>query len=169
MAVCQVPSRTTLTVADHDCFAAQVYFTGPKNAEIGIIFFTDIFGVEFVNSQLVADSFGAQGYRTIVPDLFRGQPVPVDAPADFDYAAFSAANQPATIDPIIELTLNEIRTNTNIKRLGATGYCFGGRIVARFLGRDAGIIAGYTAHPSGTLPAEWAAVSGPLSIANAGT
>lgn len=39
----------------------RVYFTGPPRSNMGVLFLTDIFGVDFVNSQLVADSFGAQG------------------------------------------------------------------------------------------------------------
>ena len=40
---------------------ARVYFTGPADSTTGVLFLTDIFGVDFINSQLVADSFGAQG------------------------------------------------------------------------------------------------------------
>ncbi|KAF2220529.1 Alpha/Beta hydrolase protein [Elsinoe ampelina] len=145
----------------------QVYFSGPADSETGVLFLTDIFGINFINSQLVADSFGAQGYYTVMPDLFRGDPVPVDRPASFNITEWQSRNQPANIDPVIELALNEIRTNTNIKRLGVVGYCFGGKYVARFLGRNAGINAGYTAHPSNVAAAEWAAVNAPLSIANA--
>ena len=106
-------------------------------------------------------------YYTIIPDLFSGDPIPVDRPDDFDFEEWQTRHQPADIDPIIEAALDEIRTNTNIERLGVAGYCFGGKYVARWLGRDAGIRAGYTAHPSGATAGEWAAVSAPLSIANA--
>ncbi|PSK42028.1 Protein AIM2 [Elsinoe australis] len=139
----------------------------PAHSEIGVVFLTDIFGINFNNSQLVADSFGAQGYYTFMPDLFRGEPVPVDRPADFDFPGWQARNQPAAIDPIIDLTLQEVLGNTNVKRVGIVGYCFGGKYVARWLGRNAGIAAGYTAHPSNVAPEEWSAVTEPLSIANA--
>ncbi|KAF4555078.1 Hydrolase tropI-like protein 1 [Elsinoe fawcettii] len=151
------------TIADN----TRVYFSGPADSETGVLFLTDIFGVDFINSQLVADSFGAQGYYTVVPDLFRGDPVPVDRPPTFNITEWQSRNQPANIDPVIELTLNEIRTNTNIQRIGVVGYCFGGKYVARWLGRNAGIDAGYTAHPSNVSPEEWTAVTAPLSIANA--
>jgi len=42
---------------------ASAYFAvPPADTDYGIIFVTDIFGYEFVNSQLVADSFAANGY-----------------------------------------------------------------------------------------------------------
>lgn len=106
-----------------------------------------------------------------MPDLFRGDPVPLDRPADFDFAAWQARNKPAAIDPVIALTLADIAANTHITRLGVAGYCFGGKYVARWLegGRsEVPIVAGYTAHPSNVEAAEWAAVAAPLSIANAG-
>lgn len=107
-------------------------------------------------------------YYTLMPDLFHGNPVPVERPDTFNFTAWSTRHQPEDIDPIIETALNEIRTNTDIARLGIVGYCFGGKYVARWLGRnDTGIDAGYTAHPSGTTEAEWEGVSAPLSIANA--
>lgn len=93
--------------------------------------------------------------------------MPVDRPDTFNTTEWQSRNQPEDIDPVIEATLNEIRSNTNIERLGVVGYCFGGRYVARWLGRDAGINAGYIAHPSGATPEEWTAVAAPLSIANA--
>ncbi|PNS20032.1 Protein AIM2 [Sphaceloma murrayae] len=145
----------------------RVYFSGPADSETGVLFLTDIFGIDFINSQKVADSFGAQGYYTVMPDLFRGDPVPVDRPPTFNLTEWQSRNQPANIDPVIELTLNEIRSNTDIKRIGVVGYCFGGKYVARWLGRDAGINAGYTAHPSNVAPGEWSAVAAPVSIANA--
>ncbi|CAN8100444.1 unnamed protein product [Discula destructiva] len=146
----------------------QVYFTGPADAETGVLFLTDIFGINFINSQLVADSYGAQGYYTIMPDLFRGDPVPVDRASTFDFAGWQARNQPATIDPVIQRALDDITAHTSIKRLGVVGYCFGGKYVARWLGRGVpAIVAGYTAHPSNVAAAEWAAVGAPLSIANA--
>lgn len=104
-----------------------------------------------------------------MPDLFRGDPVPVDRPADYDLAGWQARNQPADIDPVIALTLADIAANTNIQRIGVVGYCFGGKYVARWLGRgEAAILAGYTAHPANVAAAEWAGVAAPLSIANAG-
>lgn len=104
-----------------------------------------------------------------MPDLFRGDPVPIDRPADYDFAGWQARNQPDNIDPVIALTLADILANTTIQRLGVVGYCFGGKYVARWLGRgEAAIVAGYTAHPSNVAAAEWAAVAAPLSIANAG-
>lgn len=104
-----------------------------------------------------------------MPDLFRGDAVPIDRPADYDLPGWLARKDPAAIDPIIQLTLDAIAATTSITRLGIVGYCFGGKYVARWLGRGVpSVAAGYTAHPSNVDAAEWAGVAAPISIANAG-
>jgi dienelactone hydrolase len=51
------------------------------------------------------------------------------------------------------------------KRIGAVGYCFGGKYVIRFLAQGRGVDAGFVAHPSFAESAEVEAIANPLSIA----
>lgn len=53
---------------------AQVYFTGPPDSETGVLFLTDIFGINFINTQLVADSYGARGF--VHPLSYRPSAIP---------------------------------------------------------------------------------------------
>lgn len=67
-----------------------------------------------------------------------------------------------------------MRSQYSCKKIGAVGYCFGGKYVARFLGttgssNNAMVDAGYTAHPSFVDEAEVKAITGPFSIAAAET
>jgi dienelactone hydrolase len=63
-----------------------------------------------------------------------------------------------------------MRTVYNIKKIGAVGYCFGGKYVVRHLRPDAGKIdIGYTAHPSFVEEAELIDMKGPLAISAAET
>ena len=67
-----------------------------------------------------------------------------------------------------------MRSEYSVKRIGAVGYCFGGKYVARFLGKvgadnNAVVDVGYTAHPSFVDEEELQAMNGPLSIAAAET
>jgi len=41
-----------------------------------VIFLSDIFGVDLVNTKLVADEWAGQGYKVLLPDLFDNDPVP---------------------------------------------------------------------------------------------
>ena len=67
-----------------------------------------------------------------------------------------------------------MRNDLGVKRIGAVGYCFGGKFLARFMGAigaDAGatINVGFTAHPSYVDVEELKAINGPLAIAAAET
>lgn len=74
-----------------------------------------------------------------------------------------------TVDPIIESVIKVLRDEMGIKRLGAVGYCFGGKYVCRWLREgESKVDVGFVAHPSFVDAEEVEAVQGPLSIAAAG-
>lgn len=82
-----------------------------------------MFGHRLINSQLIADQLAANGYFVLMPDLFYGDNMTVDRPADFDvpkwmqggYSKDGIAHLPPVIDPIIEKCLHELRTAYNAK------------------------------------------------------
>lgn len=41
-----------------------------------IILISDIFGIDLVNSKLIADEWAGQGYKVLLPDFFEGDPIP---------------------------------------------------------------------------------------------
>lgn len=107
-----------------------------------------------------------------MPDLFFGDPVPLNRPDDFDIMAWlqgPPGHLPERTDPVVETTIKEMREKHGVKRLGAVGYCFGGKYVCRFMAEGKGIDVGYTAHPSFVDAEELKGVTGPLSIAAAET
>ena len=57
---------------------------------------------------------------------------------------------------------------TPIKKIGAVGYCFGGKYVVRFL-KAGHIDVGYSAHPSFVDEDELKAIKGPFAISAAET
>ncbi|TVY71182.1 Hydrolase tropI [Lachnellula suecica] len=134
-----------------------------------ILYLTDIFGVQLVNNRLLGDNLARAGYDVVMPDLFNGVPVPADALTDpnstFNTTAFFANHTTDMIDAIVETSINSIRGELGYSKVAAVGYCFGGRFVARFLAAGKGLDAGFAAHPSMTVEAEWQAVASPLSIA----
>eukprot|EP00835_Amoeboradix_gromovi_P005582 NODE_538_length_6985_cov_0.287892.p3 type:complete len:269 gc:universal NODE_538_length_6985_cov_0.287892:3319-4125(+) len=80
------PQGTVTKYANQICYISKP----KKESKRAIVIGTDIFGFRLTNVQLLADQFAAQGYLTIVPDLFNDK-------------AFSAS----ALDPIIGLGLNE--------------------------------------------------------------
>jgi dienelactone hydrolase len=89
-------------------------------------------------------------------------------PADFNMTAWRERHPVTAIDSIVSTTIASIRGTFSATKVGAVGYCFGGKYIARFLAPGKGLDAGFTAHPSGVVAEEWGNVSVPLSIAFGG-
>ncbi|KAJ5605899.1 Hydrolase tropI [Penicillium lagena] len=53
-----------------------------------ILLLTDVIGHRFINAQLIADQLAANGLFVVMPDLFHGDPVPLNRPAGFDIMAW---------------------------------------------------------------------------------
>ena len=108
-----------------------------------------------------------------MPDLFQGDPIPLNRPADYDLHKWlngPPGHLPNTIDPIIEEVMKVLRgSEYGVKRFGAVGYCFGAKYVVRGLKEGRGVDVGYVAHPSFVEADELKVIKGPLSIAAAGT
>lgn len=138
-----------------------------------ILYLPDVISI-WQNSKLMADQYAANGYLTLVLDLFNGDPVALNRPAGFDFMSWlqkgSDGNNPHTaeaVDPIVEAGIKTLKEEYGIKKVGAVGYCFGGKYVVRHYKH--GIEVGYIAHPSFVDEDELAAITGPLSIAAAET
>ncbi|KAK6953267.1 hypothetical protein Daesc_005568 [Daldinia eschscholtzii] len=118
---------------------------------------------------ILADSFGRAGYLTVAPDLFNGTPAPgdINGRPDFNVTKFLDDHRPEVTDPIIETAIDFLRTKLGVKKVVATGYCFGGRYTFRFLAEGKGVDVGFAAHPSLLEDAEISALNGPASIAAA--
>ncbi|KAL2018426.1 hypothetical protein VTK56DRAFT_845 [Thermocarpiscus australiensis] len=167
------PVGKMIKVADkYDGYLA----TPPVDKEhkgVGILFLPDVIGI-WQNSKLIADQFAANGYLTLLLDVFNGDPLPLNRPADFDFMAWLAkgsdGNNPHTkeyVDPIVVDGIKELKEKYGVKKLGAVGYCFGAKYVVRHYKN--GIDVGYLAHPSFVDEEELEAITGPLSIAAAET
>jgi len=139
-----------------------------------ILYLPDVIGI-WQNSQLMADQFAANGYYTIMPDLFNGDAMSLNPPKDFDFMSWltkgTGGNNPHTlkeVDPIVAASIKHLQ-DAGYTKIGAVGYCFGAKYVCRFMTGGKGIDVGYVAHPSFVEEDELAAITGPLSIAAAET
>jgi len=140
----------------------------------GICYIPDAFGLEFINNKLLADDFARAGFTTVIPDIFNGSPVPSDVfdpgykGEKFDLMAWVGKQKPENVDKMVEDCIEGMKSEYGVKKIGAVGYCFGGRYVVRFL-KDGRIDAGFGAHISLVEDSEIEAVKGPLSLACAET
>jgi len=160
------------TVAGTETYVAT---PSPSSAhkDTAILLLTDVIGHRFVNVQLIADQFAANGYLTIAPDLFQGDPIQLNRPEGFSLQDWMTgthsgkAHTPKEIDPVVEAAVKYLRQDLGVKRIGAVGYCIGAKYVVRFSGHGQGIDVGYVAHPSLVENDELDKIQGPLSIAAA--
>lgn len=62
-------------------YGLNTYVSNPKSSSDGptntILMVPDIFGL-YVNAKLLCDDWAGQGYRVLMPDLFEGDPVPIE-------------------------------------------------------------------------------------------
>ncbi|KAK3946831.1 Alpha/Beta hydrolase protein [Pseudoneurospora amorphoporcata] len=152
-----------------NCSASTSISVHPNTA---ILYLTDVFGLALPENLLLADSFARAGYLTVAPDLFSGSPAPGDINVPgFNTTLFLSQHQPNVTDPIIASTISYIRSSLNVTRIGAVGYCFGGRYAFRFLDDtvppDERVDAAFTAHPSLLENEEILGIQGPVSVAAA--
>ncbi|KAI0428445.1 dienelactone hydrolase [Xylaria sp. FL1042] len=166
------PTGADIKVGKH---AAYLATPDPAKAhkDTAILYLPDVIGI-WQNSKLIADQFAANGYLTLIIDLFNGDPAPLNRPEGFDIFSWlekgSSGDNPHTkeyVDPIVLEAIKWLKTEKGIKKLGSVGYCFGAKYVARHY--EDGINVGYFAHPSFVEEDELRGFKAPLSIAAAET
>ncbi|PSR78362.1 dienelactone hydrolase [Coniella lustricola] len=165
------PTGTVIKVGKYDAYVAEPKGSNKHDGK-ALLYIPDVFGI-WQNSKLMADQFAANGYYTIIIDALNGDPIALDKPDDFDFMKwFSSGSDGKTphtkehVDPIIEEALAYLKQQ-GFSKIGALGYCFGAKYVARHYKN--GIQVGFFAHPSFVDEDELAAITGPLSIAAAET
>jgi len=167
------PTGKSFKIGDIEAYAAEP--TGKTiHKDTAILYLPDVISI-WQNSKLMADQFAANGYYTLIVDLFNGDPLKLNREGDFDFMAWltkgTGGNNPHTfeyVDPIVEKGLAYLKEQ-GFKKIGSTGYCFGAKYVCRYMAKGKGIDVGYVAHPSFVDEEELSSITGPLSIAAAET
>ncbi|KAK4185048.1 protein AIM2 [Podospora australis] len=141
-------------------------------SKTAVLYLTDVFGIPLNQNKLLVDSFARAGYLTIAPDLFKGEPAPADINAPggaFNVTDFLLKNGEASVDPIIDATVEYINTKLKVAKIAVTGYCFGGKYAFRHVGAGKKGDVAFTAHPSMLTDAEISGVKKPAAVAAAET
>ncbi|KAJ7726710.1 dienelactone hydrolase endo-1,3,1,4-beta-D-glucanase [Mycena maculata] len=131
-----------------ECYIATPTVDYPKDKVV--LFLTDVFGLALKNNRLLADDFSRNGFRTVVPDLFNGDPVDenVLSPGSppWDRAKWLASHGKAQTRPPLDSVIDALKSE-GVTGFAATGYCFGARYVVD-LAFDGIIKASALSHPS---------------------
>ena len=120
----------------------------------------------------MADQFAANGYLTVIPDIWHGDNVPLswEAGDSFPLGQWMGKHQPDTVEPVAKAVINAMRNEHGVKKLGGVGYCLGAKYVLRSMSSaySPNIDCGFFAHPTAVTAEELKGAEGPLSIAAAG-
>ncbi|KAL8918620.1 MAG: hypothetical protein Q9172_005336 [Xanthocarpia lactea] len=178
----------------------DTYIAEPKGGSKtkSIVFISDIFGWEFPNTRLLADEYALAGFYTYVPDFHQGDSLPISFLQNIEpplkkrellsvtEKATNAAAVPITLGPwlvrhreavsrpLIDGFINTIRMTPGTDKIGAVGFCWGGRyailqahgVDLASPGKVGGVDAAFAAHPSlVAVPGDFDPVSRPLSLA----
>ncbi|KAH9057909.1 dienelactone hydrolase [Lactarius deliciosus] len=112
----------------------KTYVATPKTdypKDKAIIFLTDAFGLELDNNLLLIDDFARNGFKVYGPDLFEGDPVDQNAfePGfNFDVVKWFSKHTAEHTGERVRTVIQELKSK-RITVFGATGYCYGGRLV----------------------------------------
>jgi len=158
-----------------------------------------VFGWEFKNARLLADNYAKAGYYVYIPDVHQGDSLPIsflqnvepplkdkETAGMIDTAKNTAIvgttlppwllkHREGVSKPLIDGFINAVRMIPGTEKIGAIGFCWGGRyaiLAAHGQSKDAsgssvgGVDAAYACHPSlVSIPADFEPVTKPLSLA----
>lgn len=132
-----------------------------------LVIFTDVFGLDLLNTQLVADQFHkATGYTVVMPDILKNDPY---GPG-LDFSEWFNANHSA--ESTGEITTKFINTFTKEYKPSYTtgiGYCFGAKYIVQNAAKGGFFDVIAMAHPSFVTEEEFAKVAVPTIISAAQT
>lgn len=163
---------TISTLAGDSSFSA--YCARPEGrARAAIVVIQEIFGVN-PGIRRKCDRLAEDGYLAVAPDLFwRLQPgveLDPDIEAEFKQALdlMGRFDQDQGVADV-EATIRHVRENLGIEKVGAVGYCLGGRLAYMVAARtDADATVGYYAVGIPDLLREKHAIANPLLLHIAG-
>lgn len=147
-----------------DCYVTENY---KQDAGKYLLIFPDIFGIELVNTRLVADTFAKQlDYPVVLIDILSRDPFA----GEFDtFPDWKAQHSPEKTAAIVVAFLDAFKASHTFQFLAGIGYCFGAKYLAHHLTASGIFNVGAFAHPSFVSDEELDKISKPLIISCAET
>lgn len=137
----------------------ETYTVGDESNDSIIVIATDIFGHKFNNVQLLADQMSKCGYRVVIPDILKSNPI-----GDEALELWLTRHTPDVTSPIFDGFLAKAREELKPKHLFGIGYCFGAKFVIENLKEGGLLDAGAGAHPSFVTDEDVEAIVKPIII-----
>ncbi|KAH0836457.1 chlorocatechol-degradation protein [Lanmaoa asiatica] len=113
-----------------------------------ILFLPDIFGIELINSQLLADDFARNGFQVYVVDYLNGDALPPDIfnSGTFDLFKWLKEHGQDVTRPPLDKVITGLKER-GVTQFAATGYCFGGKSARLIEWMNERVAEGHNAAP----------------------
>ncbi|XP_021752579.1 endo-1,3;1,4-beta-D-glucanase-like isoform X1 [Chenopodium quinoa] len=141
------------------------YVSGSSHHHHAILLISDIFGYEAPILRKLADKVAAAGYYVVVPDFFHGDPYNPDNPDRplqvwiKDHGADKGYEEAKRVIESLK--------QKDICKIGAAGFCWGGKVAALLAQSDEYIQATVLLHPSAVTVDDIKAVKVPIAVLGA--
>eukprot|EP01113_Clastostelium_recurvatum_P016367 TRINITY_DN1934_c0_g1_i2.p1 TRINITY_DN1934_c0_g1~~TRINITY_DN1934_c0_g1_i2.p1 ORF type:complete len:249 (+),score=31.77 TRINITY_DN1934_c0_g1_i2:35-781(+) len=138
------------------------------------VYLTDIFGFDFVNAQLIADTISEKAHVDVyIPDIIEGDTAPLGMlrgeKTDFDFMVWATKHPKDHVYPLVEKFIQEIRNKHAVTKIAVLGVCWGAWAAVKIGSTDLVDLV-VTAHPSLLdMPADIEALRKPAFFACAET
>lgn len=146
---CNKGYRHEGTASGHyvDYNGVETYIIGEEHKQKRVLLFlTDVLGNKFINTQLGADQFAENGFYVVMPDLFFGDPKPLNG--EYNAAEWNIKHSAEVTQPIIDRVLTQLLSEVpSTAKICIVGYCFGAHYTLTLLANER-FAAGAICHPS---------------------
>ncbi|ODQ56246.1 dienelactone hydrolase family protein [Saitoella complicata NRRL Y-17804] len=147
------PSGSIVKIGGIDAYVATPKDDNSKSKTIVLL--PDVFGWELNNARLLADDYARAGFYAVLPDILNGDSLPADyldsAKSTEDVyrlvGPWLQKHGDAVTEAPIDAVLAALHADSNVGKIGAVGFCFGGLYALKYAATDK-ISAAVAAHPS---------------------
>ncbi|ROT34730.1 dienelactone hydrolase family protein [Sodiomyces alkalinus F11] len=150
----------------------KTYVTGPADATKGILCVYDVFGYfpQTIQGMDILATSGAQKYRVLVPDWFKGEPCPIEwfppntPEKQRNLGNFFQKFPPQIVADSIPFYIKAAQDKyPEIKDWGIIGFCWGGKVTTLATSNEnSAFKAAAACHPAMVDPADAQGVKAPL-------